>query len=514
MTLRQKLIVAFSIMVVPLLVIGVLTLWTIREENVALEQLQVGLGKNQIFAELESTILKQVRDLRDYLTGWDPEAKTEFEWLDRVVHELMEEWKRAVSHPEDVGLAMELEQLHDELSGLGHRALTLFEIQRKEEAIQLVREELDGRLLPDLEKTIKLIYRTARTHHVKGAFARLEDIESSTRMIVILTVAAFLVFGVFFSLLISRSLAQPVEELKRAMDIVGGGRLDHTIEVRSRDEIGELARSFIDMTQKLQRTQEAMVGLNAELQHNIQSLKETQDQLIQSEKLASLGQMSAAVAHGLRNPLASIRAATQLSLRRVPREDPLREQLGSVIGEVDRLEKRITHLLDFTKPSPHRPVAEKPERLFQDVLPAFSEKFTQQEIRLRVDYAGDLPEVWVDPFQIELALLEVISNAVEAMPKGGTLTISTQDGQAGGARSDFLEVIITDTGEGVPEDSLSRVCEPFFTTKADGTGLGLAIAKRFIEQNKGTLTISSQVNTGTSVKITLPIAAMHEATQE
>ncbi len=496
MTLRQKLLLAFSVMVIlPMLVIGGLTWWTIREESLALQRLEAGMGKVRIFVQLESAMNRQIRDIRDYLTGWDTGAKNEFKWLDRVVNELMETWKLSISHPQDVKLAMDLKRLHGEVSGLAQRAFTLYETERKEEAIQLVRDELDGRLLPDVEKKIKAIYRTSRTHQVKDAFQRLEDIEDFTRMILILTVGAFIVLGVFFSLLISRNIARPVEELKRAMDVVGGGRLDHTIAVRSRDEIGELARSFATMTQKL---------------------KETQDQLVQSEKLASLGQMAAAVAHGLRNPLASIRAATQLSFRRVPHEDPLREQLGSVIGEVDRLEKRITHLLDFTKPSPYRPVAENPERLFQDVLPTFSEKFTQQEIQLRVDYAGDLPEVWVDPFQIELALLEVISNAVEAMPKGGMLTISACPREQGGPTSGsaHVEIVIADTGEGVAEDNLSRVCEPFFTTKADGTGLGLAIAKRLVEQSGGTLTVSSHENAGTSVRITLPIVSDDGAPRE
>ena len=495
MTLRQKLLVAFSIMILPLLVIGVLTLWTIREENLALQRLEAGMGKVRTFVQLESTINRQIRNIRDYLTGWDPAAKDEFVWLDRVVYDLMEEWKRAVSHPEDVQLATDLERLQDEVSDLGHRAFALYETKRKEEAIQLVRDELDDRLLPDIEKKIRTIYRTSRTHQVKDAFQRLEDIEGSTRMILILTVVAFIVFGVFFSLLISGNLARPLERLKQAMDIVGEGRLDHTIDVRSRDEIGELSRSFLQMTNKLKRAQE---------------------RLIQSEKLASLGQMSAAVAHGLRNPLASIRAATQLGLRRVPREDPLREQLGSVIGEVDRLEKRIAHLLDFTKPSPYRPIAEKPERLFEDVLPTFSEKFTQQEIQLRVDYAGDLPEVWVDPFQIEMALLEVISNAVEAMPKGGMLTISAchraQEGPTSGDAD--VEIVIVDTGQGIPEDVRPSVFEPFFTTKADGTGLGLAIAKRFVEENGGTLAVSSHQNAGTSVQITLPLASVHQAARE
>jgi len=488
MTLRRKLLVAFSIMTVPLLVIGGLTLWNIREENQALRALEEGLGKVRIFAELESAVHRQVLKIRDYLTGWDRGAKREFDWLDRVVRELAEEWKGAVSHPEDVQLAEDFDRLYREIKDLAERAFTAYDGGRRDEAIRLVQQELDGRLFADLDRKIKAIYRSSRTHNVKSALDRLEAIQGFTRMVLIVSVLSSVVLVALSSILISRNLARPVEELKRAMDIVGAGRLDAAIEVRSRDEIGDLARSFTDMTQKL---------------------KETQDQLIQSEKLASLGQMAAAVAHGLRNPLASIRAATQLSLRRVPREDPLREQLGSVIGEVDRLEKRITHLLDFTKPSPYRPVTEKPERLFQDVLPTFSEKFTQQEIRLRVDYAGDLPEVWVDPFQIELALLEVISNAVEAMPKGGMLTISAcrreQGGQTSGGTD--VEIVIVDTGEGIPEDVRTNVFEPFFTTKADGTGLGLAIAKRLVEQNKGTLTITSTGGQGTSVRITLPIAS-------
>ncbi len=488
MTLRRKLLVAFSIMTVPLLVIGGLTLWNIREENQALRALEEGLGKVRIFAELESAVHRQVLKIRDYLTGWDKGAKREFDWLERVVRELAEEWKGAVSHPEDVQLAEDFDRLHREIKDLAEKAFTAYERGRGDEAIRLVQQELDGRLFPDLDRKIKAIYRSWRAHNVKSALERLEAIQGFTRTVLIVSVLSSVVLVALSSILISRNLARPVEELKRAMDIVGAGRLDAAIEVRSRDEIGDLARSFTDMTHKL---------------------KETQDQLIQSEKLASLGQMAAAVAHGLRNPLASIRAATQLSLRRVPREDPLREQLGSVIGEVDRLEKRITHLLDFTKPAPYRPVTEKPERLFQDVLPTFSEKFTQQEIQLRVDYAGDLPEVWVDPFQIELALLEVIANAVEAMPKGGMLTISACRREQGGSTrgGTDVEIVIVDTGGGIPEDVRTHVFEPFFSTKADGTGLGLAIAKRLVEQNKGTLTIASTGGQGTSVRITLPIAS-------
>jgi len=505
MTFQRKLTLAFAIMIIPLMVIGVLTLWTIREENRALKTLETGLSRVRIFSDLESMIYRQIRKIRDYLTGFESGAKEQFMSLNGRIHRKMQTWKEAVVEPEDLRLAQELEQLHGEIAALAVKAFDLYDQNRKEEALRLAKEELNGRLLPALDGIIKEIFRTSRAHNLQRAFQRLEAIERSTRTILILIVFSSILFGILFSVLISRSLARPVKELKRAMDIVGEGHLDHAIQVQSRDEIGELAESFIKMTKKLKKTQEEMAGLNADLQQKIQTIKETQAQLIQKEKLASLGQMSAAVAHGLRNPLASIRAATQLSLHQLPRKSPLTEHLRAVIGEVDRLEKRISHLLDFTKPAPFHPLFERVEPLVKGVLTIFTEKMAEQQIRLETAFQPDLPRVWIDPSQIEQALLEVISNALEAMPKGGTLRLSVGMGREDEGEAVAIE--ITDDGEGIPEGALPHVFEPFFTTKADGTGLGLAIAKRFVEQNKGTMTITSDPGKGTSVRITLPVQA-------
>src|SRR5206468_12361632 len=144
--------------------------------------------------------------------------------------------------------------------------------------------------------------------------------------------------GLGASWLISRGLARPIGELRQAMAVVGAGALDHEIEPRSRDEIGELASAFAHMTEQL---------------------RQSRAQLVQSEKLASIGQMAAAVAHGLRNPLASLRAAAQLARHRV--EGPpaaAREQLSAIIEQVDRLDLRIAHLLTFSRPAPLRPLRE------------------------------------------------------------------------------------------------------------------------------------------------------------
>jgi signal transduction histidine kinase len=324
--------------------------------------------------------------------------------------------------------------------------------------------------------------------------AEVEATARSTSLQLVGIAVASMLFSGLFSISIARNLARPIERLKAAMGRVGEGEFERAqgLDVGARDEVGDLARAFVRMAERLHGAQE-------DLRHKIDTLRETQSQLIQSEKLASLGQMAAAVAHGLRNPLASIRAATQLSLLRLPADSPLREQLTAVIGEVDRLEKRIVHLLDFARPAPFAPAPRSLRGLVEGVLGVFEERIAKQDVTLRLELDARLPETWVDASQVEQAILEVVANALDSMPRGGSLTLAAAAAEPSGVR-----LTIEDTGAGIPRDALGRVGEPFFTTRADGTGLGLAIAKRFVEQNEGRFEISSTEGTGTVVAITLP----------
>jgi signal transduction histidine kinase len=267
------------------------------------------------------------------------------------------------------------------------------------------------------------------------------------------------------------------------MAVVGSGRLDHPIRATSKDEIGDLARAFAGMTQQLERTQA---------------------QLVQSGKLASIGEMAAAVAHGMRNPLASLRASAQLA-RRHPESPAAREQLDAIIEEVDRLDRRISHLLSFARPAPFRPLVERLPQLVEGLLPSFGELLRERKVELRMSLPTELPDVRVDPMQLEQAIVEIVSNAIDAMPEGGILTISGREEQAGtGGNGREVVLEITDTGPGIPPEAISQVCEPFFTTRAEGTGLGLAIARRYVEQNGGALEIASTVGEGTTVRLHLP----------
>ena len=252
-----------------------------------------------------------------------------------------------------------------------------------------------------------------------------------------------------------------------------------------------------------------MLRLNTELETKISQLEQTQAQLVQSEKLASIGEMSAAVAHGLRNPLASLRAAAQL-VRRHPDAPSATEHLTAIIDEVDRLDRRISHLLSFSRPAPYRPLQENVPRLIQGLLPAFAESLRERGVELALDLPPLLPQVRVDPMQLEQALLEVVSNALDAMPSGGTLRISARGAANNGSQPSEVTIEIADTGPGIPDQVMPSVCEPFFTTRQDGTGLGLAIAKRYIEQNGGRLEILSRPG-GTNVRVRLPAAVRDEA---
>jgi len=292
--------------------------------------------------------------------------------------------------------------------------------------------------------------------------------------------------GLLASWLISRSLARPLNELRHAMAVVGAGDLDHAIEPRSSDEIGDLARAFAQMTERL---------------------RQSRAQLVQSEKLASIGQMAAGVAHGLRNPLASLRAAAQLAQRRV--EGPAgaaREQLNAIIEQVDRLDQRITHLLTFSRPAPFRPLLESVQTLVDGALSGFAELLRQHRVELGVTVPPTLREIRVDPMRLEQALTEIISNALDAMSNGGRLEIAAQS-QIGDGGADGVLLEIADSGSGIPAEILPNLCEPFFTTRPEGTGLGLAIAKRYVEETGGRLDIASRIGHGTTVRIWLPIAS-------
>ncbi|MGH7627540.1 MAG: two-component system sensor histidine kinase NtrB, partial [Gemmatimonadaceae bacterium] len=191
-----------------------------------------------------------------------------------------------------------------------------------------------------------------------------------------------------------------------------------------------------------------------------------------------------------------------LALRH-PGSPAAQENLGEMIGEVDRLDRRISHLLNFSRPAPGHPLRENATQLVNGLLASLSKLADGRGVSLDVSLDSALPDAHMDPIQMEQALLEIVANAMDAMPKGGRLRLATHS-DTDAHRDGTVVIEIADSGPGIPADLLASVCEPFFTTRADGTGLGLAIAKRYVEQSGGTLAITSGAGEGTRVCIAFP----------
>jgi signal transduction histidine kinase len=473
-------------MILPALLIGVGAIRSNVLERRALEALGQSMARTRTYAELETAMFDQSEVIWRYLSGLDPSAKKEFQLTRQVVDYWQSRWA-AELRPEEAGLAAGVKGIQREIQVAADSIFRLYDSGRRQAAFSTAQRELQGRLLPALTQLNRQIYRQARESSVRGAYSRLEEILAEQNRILVLILLLSLAGGLLGSWLISRSLARPLRELRGAMAVVGAGQLDHPVTATARDEIGELGRAFGRMTENLERTQA---------------------QLVQSEKLASIGEMSAAVAHGLRNPLASLRAAAQL-VQRHPEAPSSAEHLKAIVEEVDRLDRRISHLLSFSRPAPFHPLQESVPRLVQGLLPAFSKLLQERGIELQLDLSPALPDVRVDPMQLEQALVEIVSNALDAMPQGGRLRIGASlNGDGKGAGEVSIE--ITDTGPGIPDQVLPAVCEPFFTTRQEGTGLGLAIAKRYVEQNRGRLEIVSRPG-WTTVRVWLPVANSGEA---
>ena len=482
MTLQRKLLLGFSLMVIPTLFVGIQAIRTNALEGGTLQALGERLAHSRTYAEVEDAMFNQTQVVWRYLSG-DPAAKKEFPLTEQVVDFWLDRWAAGLPSG-DMRLADGVRRIETDIRGVAGRVFKLYDSGQRQAAYLTARQELVERLQPALAEVNREIYRQAREFSVQRAFSQVAAIVATERRVLWSIIFLALVAGLTASWLISRSLARPLNELRHAMAVVGAGDLDHAIEPRSSDEIGHLARAFAQMTEKL---------------------RQSRAQLVQSEKLASIGQMAAGVAHGLRNPLASLRAAAQLAQHRV--EGPAaREPLNAIIEQVDRLDLRIAHLLTFSRPAPFRPLRESVRTLIDGALSGFAELLRQRRVELAVTVPPTLREIRVDPMRLEQALTEIISNALDAMPDGGRLEIAAQS-QHGESGTHGILLEIADSGPGIPAEILPNLCEPFFTTRSEGTGLGLAIAKRYVEEAAGRLDIASQVGRGTTVRIWLPVAS-------
>ncbi|MBI5067498.1 MAG: HAMP domain-containing protein [Deltaproteobacteria bacterium] len=314
----------------------------------------------------------------------------------------------------------------------------------------------------------------------------------------------------FFLWLARRHVVLPVSALVDGTRRVASEELAVEIHVRSKGELGLLAASFNDMTRSLRRTKAELAALQAGLELQVEQrtadLKAAQAALVQSEKLSSLGRLSASIAHEINNPLAGILTFAKLILREVDQAVPdearrktMAKNLALVQRETERCSAIVRNLLDFAR---ERPLELREVDL--NVAVAESLQLIAHQIAIQGHQLekrlGQVAPVRADFGQLRQALVNVILNGCEAMQKGGKIAVVTGM-SADGA---WVDAAITDTGPGIAAEHLPHIFDPFFTTKEKGTGLGLSVVYGIIQRHGGTVLVRSEVGKGTTFTIRLP----------
>jgi signal transduction histidine kinase len=323
----------------------------------------------------------------------------------------------------------------------------------------------------------------------------LAETRRSTLMAAAFTLlAAFSVVWV----LLSHWMNRPIQNLVASVARVEKGDFSTRAEVQGADELGRLALNFNSMVERLSEAQGELESYHAE-------------QMQRADALANIGELAAGLAHEIKNPLAGIAGAMQILSSDLAKGDPKREVFEEIAVQVKRIEKTVTDLLSFARPQPPEFARVNLNEVFQAALFLVRQQSEAKRITFQEDLATTLPLVSADPRQIQQVLLNLILNAVQAMPAGGKVVVRTQgikrpEGPGEGARS-VVEAEVEDTGPGIMEDIREHIFEPFFTTKHKGTGLGLAIVRRIVLEHGGEIKVKSLVGHGTTFTVILPEAS-------
>jgi PAS domain S-box-containing protein len=233
-----------------------------------------------------------------------------------------------------------------------------------------------------------------------------------------------------------------------------------------------------------------------------------QEEILRMDRLVSLGKLSSGIAHELRNPLAGIKTTAQALSEEMSKDDSRREYLSRITKEIDRLNDLLKTFFSFAKPQKLNLIDCSVKDVINEIIPFLFKEIADQGVRFVEAYHPQLPKIKVDKNQMYQVFLNLFLNAIQAMPNGGELKIEvnpTVSYSQDGPGQNFIKIVISDTGKGIPTNIIHRIFDPFFTTKPKGIGLGLSITYQIIKKHGGTIKVESKLEKGTSFIINLPV---------
>ncbi len=332
-----------------------------------------------------------------------------------------------------------------------------------------------------------------------------------------ISVGFILLFSLSIGILLKRLIYRPLKDLESGAEKVTAGQLDHDIPVRSSDEFGRVAGSFNQMTTALEESRRQMQDLvqNLELKvaQRTKQLLAAKAEVAQGEKLASIGVLASGIAHELNNPLTGVLTFTSLMRKKVAEGSEDAEDLDLVIRETKRCASIIKRLLDFAREKVPVKGFYNLNQVIEDTVRFVERPVSLQQIEIKTDLDPTLPQVWGDADLIKQVILNLLVNAQQAIEGKGSISVqshmlATSVSAPSGAKAvPMVEIVVTDTGCGIPQANLQRIFEPFFTSKevGKGTGLGLSVSYGIVKAHGGRISAESVVGSGTTFRVCLPI---------
>jgi len=312
--------------------------------------------------------------------------------------------------------------------------------------------------------------------------------------LLVIALALVVIFGTIINIKLANSIALPLRTLEKITKKIAQGDFSESIEVKGKDELASLEASFNLMEEKLQNALWS-------LEHTIEKLREKQAQLVEAEKLASVGMLAAGIAHEINNPLTSVLTFSNLILEQCPKADSRCDQLRIVVRETERARNIVRQLLNFGREVNIKPVKININRPVEEIMDSLVAQDAFKGIELSMNLGDNLPDVYADPAQIGQVVLNLALNAIHAITPPGKIGVSTR------AADSFVEIIFQDTGSGIAPEHMGKIFDPFFTTKGatKGTGLGLAVSYGIIKKHGGDIEVASVMGQGTTFTVKVPI---------
>ncbi|MFQ6083918.1 MAG: PAS domain-containing sensor histidine kinase [Candidatus Aminicenantia bacterium] len=303
-------------------------------------------------------------------------------------------------------------------------------------------------------------------------------------MIAIFSLAVLTVIIIHLS---DKLINEPIAELEEKMKKVQNGNLNLRVNIPREDEIGHLGKSFNLMVKKLDEAHKKIKEMH---------FKEMQ----RAEHLASMGEMATGLAHEIKNPIAGIKSALEIIAEEISEENSHKEIITEVLNQTERIDTIIQDLLSYAKPKEPKFIQTDINKYINQVIKLAKTQIKDKDIEVSFTSPTNITYAHLDPDQIQQVLLNLILNSIQAINSQGKIEIKISE-----SKNNSLKIIISDNGQGIKSENLSKIFKPFFTTKHRGTGLGLSICKRIIENHQGTIEVKSEEGKGTTFSISLPL---------